>query len=420
MVAYLCDLRTGHLLATASMMNPQVTFGDDLMSRISYATEETDGLARLHEAVIEGLNQLARDAAAQAGLHATEIVDMVIVGNSVMHHTILNLQPKFLGLAPFVPATRDAVDIPAWELGLEAVNSGARVHFLPLEAGFVGADNVGVILAEAPHKQDEIVLIVDVGTNGEILLGNRERLLCASSPSGPALEGAQILHGMRAAPGAIERVRIDPVTLNARFKVIGREEWSDEAAAEEVGALGICGSGIIEAVVELWRAGIIDDTGKWNKTLGHPRLIRHNDIPAYVLAQPEQTSLGQAVLVSLADVRAIQLAKAALYTGVQVLMRHRRVEKLDRVVLTGAFGSYIDPEYAMTLGMIPVCDLNRVSAVGNAAGDGARIALLNKTRRAEAANVARFVEHVTMPYEVDFQDMFLKALQFPDRSDENR
>jgi uncharacterized 2Fe-2S/4Fe-4S cluster protein (DUF4445 family) len=417
MVAYLCDLRTGHLLATASMMNPQVTYGDDLMSRISYATEETGGLARLHGAVIEGLNDLARDAAAQAGLRATDIVDMVIVANSVMHHFILNLQPKYLGLAPFVPATYDAIDIPARELALDAVNPGARAHFLPLEAGFVGADNVGVILAESPHKHDEIVLVVDVGTNGEILLGNRERLLCASSPSGPALEGAQILHGMRAAPGAIERVRIDPVTLNARFKVIGRDVWSDELPSEEGKALGICGSGIIEAVVELWRAGIIDNSGKWNKTLEHPRLVRHDDIPAYVLAWPEQTSLGQAVLVSLADVRAIQLAKAALYTGVRVLMRYCQVEKIDRIVLTGAFGSYIDPEYAMTLGMIPECDLNNVTVVGNAAGDGARIALLNKTRRKEASNVARWVEHVTMPYETDFQDMFLNALQFPDQGD---
>lgn len=417
MAAYLCDLRTGEVLATASMMNPQVTYGDDLMSRISYAMEEEGGLERLHRSIIAGLNSLAQDAAGQAGLDPADIVDVVIVANSVMHHIILNIHPQHLGLAPFVPATYNPVDIPARELGLDAVNAGTRIYFPPLEAGFVGADNVGVILAEEPHKQDEIVLIIDVGTNGELLLGNRDRLLCASSPTGPALEGAQILYGMRAAPGAIERVRIDPATLEARFKVIGQETWSDELPPEAVGARGICGSGIIEAVAELWKAGVIEDSGNWNKSLEHPRLIIHNDVPAYILAWPEQTTLDEAVLVSLADVRAIQLAKAALYTGARVLMRHRGVDRVDRVILAGAFGSYIDPEHTMTIGMIPDCNLDNVYAVGNAAGDGARVVLLNKTRRAEAADIARWVEHVTMPYETDFQDIFLKALNFPNKVD---
>ena len=414
---YLCDLRTGEVLATESLMNPQVTFGEDLMSRVSYAIEEPEGLARLNAAIIDGLNDLARRAAAQLGGDAEEIVDLVLVGNSAIHHLLLGFDPRYLGLAPFVPAVDSAVDVRARDLGLQAVNPGAYVHLLPLEAGFVGADNVGVLLAEEPHKQDEIILIIDVGTNGEILLGNRERLLCASSPTGPALEGAQITFGQRAARGAIERVRIDPQTLEACFKVIGHEAWSDVLADEEIGARGICGSGIIEAVAELWKAGVVEDSGRWNYALEHPRLTEYDGFPAYVLARREQTAIDGAILVTLADVRAIQLAKAALYTGARILMRYRGVQKVDRIVLAGAFGSYIDPLRAMTIGLIPDCDLSKVSAVGNAAGDGARIALLNQARRQEAGEIARWVEHVTMPLEGDFQDIFMQALSFPNASD---
>lgn len=415
--AYLCNLRTGRVLATESMMNPQVPYGDDIMARISYAMEERDGLERLHRAIIEALNDLASRAADAAGIEPGEIVDAVFVGNSTMHHILLGFHPRYLGLAPFVAAVHSPLNVRARDLGLHALNPGARVHLLPLEAGFVGADNMGVVLAEEPYKQDDIVLVIDVGTNGEILLGNRERLLCASSPTGPALEGAQILFGMRAAPGAIERVRIDPATLEARFKVIGEEQWSDEMPPERIGARGICGSGIIEAIAELWKAGIVDNSGRWHDSLAHPRLVTHNGLPAYVLAWPDQTAIADAILVSIADVRAIQLAKAALYTGVRILMGYRGVERVDRIILAGAFGSYIDPERAMTIGLIPDCDLSRVYAVGNAAGDGARIALLNKARRAEAAQVARWIEHVTMPLEGDFQEIFMNALAFPNGID---
>ncbi|MDQ1301808.1 MAG: hypothetical protein QG637_1730, partial [Chloroflexota bacterium] len=228
LAAYLCDLRTGALLATASAVNPQVSYGDDIMSRISYAVEQPGGRDRLHAAIIAALNDLAADAAQRAGLGPTDIVDMTLVGNSVMHHLALGLDPGPLGASPFVPSAKDPVDLRAADLGLK-LNPGARLHVLPLEAGYVGADNVGVILAEAPHRQDEVVLIIDVGTNGELLLGNRHKLLCASSPTGPALEGAQITHGMRAAPGAIARVRIAPETLDVRFKVIGCDEWSESA-----------------------------------------------------------------------------------------------------------------------------------------------------------------------------------------------
>ncbi len=417
LAVYLCDLLTGQLLATASAMNPQVPYGDDIMSRISYASDEPDGLARLHGLLIEALDELARQAAEEAGLEPEDIVDLVLVGNSVMHHLALELHPGSLGQAPFAPAVHSALDLRSRDLGLRAINPGAHVHVLPLEAGFVGADNVGVLLAEEPHRQDEIVLVIDVGTNGEILLGNRERLLCASSPTGPALEGAHITFGMRAAPGAIERVRIDPATLEARFKVISRDAWSDEAPRQNLGARGICGSGIVEAVAELWKAGVVDTSGRWTRDMTHPRLVEHDGRPGYVLAWPEQTALDGPVIITIADVRAIQLAKAALYTGVKLLMRYRGVERVDRILLAGAFGSYLSPEHAMTIGLIPDCDLARVHAVGNAAGEGAVLALLDRERRAEAARVARWVEHVTMPLESDFQEIFMSALPFPNGAD---
>ncbi len=429
LAAYLCDLRTGELLATAAAVNPQVSYGDDIMARISYATEQPGGLARLHGVIIAALNDLAANAAHQAGLLPTDIVDMTLVGNSVMHHLALGLDPEPLGAAPFTPTTKAPLDLRAADLGL-ALNPGTRLHVLPLEAGYVGADNVGVILAEEPHRQDEVMLIIDVGTNGELLLGNRDKLFCASSPTGPALEGAQITHGMRAAPGAIERVRIDPETLDVRFKVIGCAEWvephvnkaADRPSARSdlqpsrtaLLAAGICGSGIIEAVSEMYAAGIIEANGRFNRRLSSPRhTTTAEGIPAFILAWPEQTAGGAAIVVSQTDVRAIQLAKAALYVGAQVLLREFGAQTVTRVALAGAFGSVIDPYHAMRIGMIPRCDLSRVMAVGNAAGDGARIALLDRAKRREAAEVARRVRHVATPLEGDFQRLFMAALAFP-------
>ncbi len=417
LAAYLCDLRTGELLSTTSAMNPQVTYGDDIMSRISYAVETPGGLAQLQACVVQAINDLGSQAALESGAQAEDIVDCVLVGNSVMHHLVLKIDPSSLGHLPFVPAAGGSLDLRAADLGL-AFNPAARVHILPLEAGYVGADNVGVILAEEPHHQDEIMLIVDVGTNGEILLGSRKRLLCTSSPTGPAFEGAQITHGMRAATGAIERVRVDAASGEVRFKVIGSELWSDQQPAEKVRARGICGSGILEAVAELFSAGIIQANGRLNPDYASPRLKRAaNGQVAYELATPAQTVNGESILLTQADVRAVQLAKGALYTGAQFLMRELGVQQVDRIVLAGAFGSLLDRQRAMTIGMIPDCDLEKVQAVGNAAGDGARIALLNKAKRKEAAEVAVWVEHVTTPLEGEFQRKFVAALAFPHASE---
>lgn len=452
---HLCDMLTGTVVATVSQMNPQVAYGEDLMSRVSYCDTHPDGLSTLHDAIIGALNGLAEEAALEAGATPDAITDVVLVGNSVMHHILLNIPPKQLGQSPFGPAISDAIDIKARELGLKLA-PGAQAHVLPLEAGHVGADNVGVIIADEPHRApaDEIWLILDVGTNGELLLGNSQGLYSASSPTGPAFEGAQIRHGMRAAPGAIERIRVDPDTFEVNFKVIGREEWSQEWApataeavlshgkgAEEpfdaeserrqreaearrrkreallgrspILAAGICGSGIIEAVAELFMAGILTPDGRFAPEISTPRLSWQGRKAEFVIAWPHQTSTGRPVTITSDDVRAIQLGKAALYSGARLLMERLGVEKVDRVLLAGAFGSYIDPKHAMVIGMIPDCELARVVAVGNSAGDGARIALLDRSQREEARRLARWTNYIGIALEPRFQDAFVEAIPMP-------
>ncbi len=422
---HLCDLRTGAILGTESLMNPQVTYGEDLMSRVSFAMGNTSGLDKMHTAIIEALNSLAARATRHAGLQMRDIHDAVFVGNTTMIHILLGINPQELGGAPFALANRDAMDVKARELGLR-FHPGAYIHILPAEAGHVGADNVGVLLAEEPHRQDEMTLLVDVGTNAEIVLGNRARLVSASSPTGPAFEGAQISFGMRAAPGAIERVRIDPQTWVGRFRVIGEERWSDAwqtgpdalvTAQPQHLAAGICGSGIIEAVAEMVLAGIILGDGRFNPDRPHERVIWQGKKGAYVLATGDQTTTGQPILVTQDDVRAIQLAKAALYAGSKLLMNRMGVAQVERITLAGAFGSYIDPKYAMLLGLIPDCPLEKVAAVGNAAGDGARIALLNRDKRAEAQAVARWITYVETAVDPEFQNEFVAAIYIPHATD---
>jgi len=417
--AHLCDLRTGAVRATESAMNPQVRFGEDLMSRVSYVMMHPDGVAKMHRAIIAALNDLVRKAASAAGLSTDDILDLVMVGNPVMHHLFLGIDPVELGGAPFALAVNTAIDLKARDLGLK-LNACARLHVLPCIAGHVGADNVAVQLAEAPHQQDEKMLIVDVGTNAEIVLGDRTQVLCASSPTGPAFEGAQITHGQRAAPGAIERVRIDPITLEPRFKVIGYDDWIEPGQVIDGSkATGICGSGIIEAIAELFLAGIIDRDGRFNEAAPErsPRVRFTGRTGEYVLADAEQTATGHPIVVTQSDVRAIQLGKAALYAGAKLLMEARGVTTVDRVVLAGAFGSYIDPKHAMILGLIPDCELSRVVAVGNAAGDGARIALLNKEMRLEAARIAQNARHVQTAVAANFQAEFVGAIAIPHATD---
>ena len=414
MSAHLCDMVTGAVLASTGSMNPQIRFGEDLMSRVSYGIMNPGGAANMTKAVIDGVQGLIDGAAAAAGLDVADVVEMVLVGNPVMHHLLIGVDPVELGGAPFALAVDQALDVPAHDLGVR-VNAGARAYLLPCIAGHVGADAAAVVLAEAPQKSDLMTLIVDVGTNAEIIVGNADRLLAASSPTGPAFEGAQISSGQRAAPGAIERVRIDRSTLEPRFAVIGSDLWSDspdfDAAIVQSGVTGICGSGIIEVIAEMYLAGIVTADGviDGSKAAINPRIEADGRTFRYRVTDT--------VAVTQNDIRAIQLAKAALYAGFRLLMEKINIRKIDRVVLAGAFGTHIDPKYAMVLGMIPDCLLDHVRAAGNAAGTGARMALLNQAARREIEAVVRRIEKIETAVEPSFQDHFVKAMAIPHKSD---
>ena len=412
--AYLCGLSTGDVIATDSMMNPQVAYGEDVIARINYSMTHKDGLEVMNQAIVKGINKLAGRAAAQAGIKRSAIVDMAVVGNTCMHHIFLGLDPQYLGQSPFPPSLHRSLDIKARDLGLR-ISPGAYVHVLPIEAGFVGADNVGVLIAEEPYNRDDMVLIVDIGTNGELLMGNRDRLVSASCATGPAFEGAEIRYGMRAAPGAIEKIRIDPDTREVRFKVIGKEDWNTEL--EEVGASGICGSGIIDAVAQLLVAGVINHTGRFNTDLDTPRLQETDGKPEFVIAWAKETSIGQDIVVCQQDVRNIQLGKGAMYAGAKLMMSRLGLDKLDKIILAGAFGSYIDKESAAIIGMFPDCAQKNIYAVGNAAGDGARIALLNVDKRVEADQKAQEVEYLELTVVPDFEEVFTQAMWFPHMKD---
>jgi uncharacterized 2Fe-2S/4Fe-4S cluster protein (DUF4445 family) len=409
---YLTDLNTGAVLATESMMNPQVRYGEDVMSRITYCMlNEEAGLKELQQTIIEGLNTIAKQAAHKAGHTAEDISEMTLVGNTAMHHILLGINPEYMGVAPFTPALHESVDIKADRFGIEILPAG-NIHVLPIEAGFVGADNVGCLIADEPHKRKEITLLIDIGTNGELILGNKEKLISCSCATGPALEGAQIEFGMRAAPGAIERVKIDTVTLEPIYKVIGSEHWSN--GEMNMQAKGICGSAIIDVIAEMFKAGILKKNGQINMELQTPRLRKGDKgINEYVLAWKHETSIDQDIVVNQKDVRAIQLAKGALYSGCQIMTRRLGVQTFDRLAVAGAFGSHIDKIAAMIIGMFPDCDLKKVKYIGNAAGDGARIALLNVDKRKEANVIARQVEYVELALEEDFNDRFGEAMQFP-------
>jgi uncharacterized 2Fe-2S/4Fe-4S cluster protein (DUF4445 family) len=413
---YLCNLRTGEMLAAESEMNPQIVYGEDVMSRIQYAIEYPDGLEKLHKAIIATLNKLLKQAAKTGEIETNEILEMVLVGNSTMHHVLLNLHPKDLGLAPFVPAIHQSVDIKARELGLE-INPSGNIHMLPTIASFVGADTSAMILAEEPHKQDENWLLIDVGTNAELILGNRNRLVCTSTPTGPALEGAHVEYGMRAAPGAMERVQIDEVTLEPKYKVIAVDGWNTDHAEFTGQVKGICGSAIIDAVAEIFRVGIVDSRGKFNKQQSTKRVRQGESGWEYVIAWAEETSIGSDIPITQQDVRQIQLAKAALFTAARTLLKRSNLQNPDKVILAGGFGSFIDKEKAMLIGLIPDCELKNVYAVGNAAGDGARIALLNVEKRNEIDVVTRKIERFELPTDPDFQNQFMLATSFPHMSE---
>jgi len=410
---HLLDLSTGEALATNGLMNPQIKFGEDLMSRVSYVMMNPGGEVELTTTIRAALNDLVGQLAEEAEIDRSDIFEIVLVGNPIMHHLLLGLDAVPLGGAPFALATDAAVETPASTLGLEC-RDVTRVYVLPCIAGHVGADTAGAILSERPDQSEQYQLLVDVGTNAEIVLGNKDHLLAASSPTGPAFEGAQISSGQRATVGAIERVRIDPDTLEPRFKVIGADAWSNEPEFDEqtkkITITGICGSGIIEVVAEMMIAGVISADGVVDGRLVErtDRVVANDRTFKYLLHAGEPD-----IFVTQNDIRAIQLAKAALYAGIKLLMERRGIEHVDAIRLAGAFGSHIEPKYAVTLGLVPDCDIDKVSAAGNAAGTGAVIALLSARARRTIEDLIPQITKVETATEPSFQQHFVEAMAIP-------
>ena len=419
--AHLCDLNSGEVLASAGVMNPQIRYGEDLMSRVSYVMMHPEGAELLTGAIRKAINGLFVELTSAASNQVEDILEIALVANPIMHHIVLGINPINLGTAPFALTTSDAIDTRAAEMGLNA-HPEARLYCLPCIAGHVGADAAGVILAEAPDRNEDMTLVVDVGTNAEIVLANNERLLVCSSPTGPAFEGAQISSGQRATIGAIERVQIDRDTLEPRFKCIGSELWSDEPGFTEAmsgtGVTGICGSGIIEVVAEMYLAGILSTEGAVDGALAqHTQRIQADGRTfSYVLHESSDPEVSD-VLVTQNDVRQIQLAKAALYAGIKLLMDEMGVTTVDRIRLAGAFGSHISVSHAMVLGLIPDCDLEQVTSAGNAAGAGARMALLDRNARLEIAATIAKAERIETAVADDFQAHFVGAMGLPHQSD---
>ncbi len=420
--AHLCDLATGEVLSSAGRMNPQIRYGDDLMSRVSYVMMNPGGERQLTAAVRTALSELIGELCRDAECELGDVLEIVLVGNPIMHHLIAGIDPTPLGQAPFTLATAEALVVRAEQFELPCPH--AQVYLAPCIAGHVGADTAAVILSEGPHRSPTMQLLVDVGTNAEIVVGNSDRQFAASSPTGPAFEGAQLSCGQRATAGAIERVRIDRETLEPRFKVIGCDLWSDDpgfaVAAADLGITGICGSGIIEVIAEMYLAGVIDSEGVVQGSLAErtARVLPDGRTFSYVVHEAD----GVKLMVTQNDVRAIQLAKAALRAGIELLYRHAGVDAADATTqvhdirLAGAFGSHIDPVYALVLGLVPDCPVEQVRSVGNAAGAGAVRALLSAAARSEMEHAVRQVVKIETATEADFQAEFVAAMSFPHKT----
>jgi uncharacterized 2Fe-2S/4Fe-4S cluster protein (DUF4445 family) len=402
---YLVDLETGHTLASQGQMNPQIAYGEDLIARLGYAIDSPGQAEKMQELVVSALNQMVTELCTDAGAAPSQVVEVVVVGNTAMHHLLLQLPVKQLVQAPYLPAVQHALDVKARELGLR-IAPGAYVHLLPIIAGYVGADHVAMLLASGVHQVDGVVLALDIGTNTEVCLANQGRLTSLSCASGPAFEGAHIRHGMRAAEGAIEHLRI--VDGRIEYQTIG-----------EAPAVGLCGSGILDTLAQLFQAGIVDARGRMGdhasvRDEGPARevvIVPGEEMPDSVLPR-EGRDRPLDITFTQKDVRELQLAKGAMRTGIEVLLQtHGLAEhEIDQVIIAGAFGTYIDVKSAISIGMLPRLPLERFRQVGNAAGMGAKMALLSASKRAEAQALAQRVGYVELATVPGFSQIFAQSM----------
>jgi len=403
MAGYLVDLNTGALVGVDSKMNPQIPFGEDIISRITYAMRGPEEHARLHDVLVEGVNEMLGEVCGETGARLHEVYEIVLVGNTAMHHFLMGLDPSPLARSPFTPTIRDPMDVWVSETGLKA-NPGGNVHVLPVIAGFVGADCVAGILATEVYKSDELCFLIDIGTNTEIVIGSQERMTACSCASGPAFEGAHIKDGMRAAIGAIEKAWIDPDTLELGYQTI------DHAKPK-----GLCGSGLIDVLSGMLKAGVMDTSGRIRREVEHPRVRVQGGVPEFVVAWGGESATDREIVVSQLDIRELQKGKAAMYSGASILMGKLGITTgdIEKVFLAGAFGTYIDPVSAMEIGMIPDFPPAIISQVGNAAGTGARMSLISRAAREDAARIQGKVGYVELAADPDYNQAFMDALFFP-------
>ncbi|MGB9662288.1 MAG: ASKHA domain-containing protein [Moorellaceae bacterium] len=402
---FLVNLETGVTLAGDGIMNPQIAYGEDVMSRLVYALEGEEQYERIHEAIIEGLNRLTVELVHRAGLRPEDIEEAVIVGNTAMHHLLLRLPVAQLARAPYVASVTSPVEVKARDLGL-AFGPGAYVYCMPVIAGFVGGDHVAMILGSRLDKAAQVTLGLDIGTNTEIVLKHGERMLSCSCASGPAFEGAHISQGMRAVQGAIQVVRLVNGGLEPEWETIGGSP-----------PLGLCGSGILDAVAELYRVGIIDAKGRFDRQHPRVRLPEGGGPAEFVLVPAEKSGTGKDIVITQKDINEIQLAKAAIATGTKLLLETAglRVEDVEEVVVAGAFGTHLKVTSAITIGMFPSLPEERFRQVGNAAGTGARLALLSLAERQRAEEIAGQVGYVELMLQPAFYDTFVHSLALPER-----
>ncbi|MDP6104120.1 MAG: ASKHA domain-containing protein [Gammaproteobacteria bacterium] len=406
---YVYDLQNGRLNYESSAMNPQIRYGEDLMSRVSYVMMNKGGENKLTQAVRNKVTEMLHNACEILELQLDKLLEIVVVGNPIMHHIFFGISPVELGQAPFTVATRGWLDVDAQKLGLD-LYPNTRISSLPLIAGHVGADTAAAYLSQMDIMHSQTTLLVDIGTNAEIMLAKEGKVYATSSPTGPAFEGAEISSGVRATYGAIERVRIDKETLNIRYKVIGCDFWSDEPNFElaNIKPIGICGSGIIEAIVSFAETGIIDQSGLFVDSIASDRFSKSGNTVRFLLVDQGE----QSIFIEQVDIRSIQLAKAALSAGVSILMDYLHCTNFDQILLAGAFGAHLDARYVALLDIIPTSTEDKIISVGNAAGIGASAALLDVNKRKNIIDAVENVVKIETATESKFQQYFVDAMKF--------
>ena len=405
-IGYLVNLLGGKVVATHFIENPQIIYGEDIISRISHVMKNPQTLEEIHSLAIKAVNEIILKCCEKAGIEQTDIYEAVIVGNTAMHHFFLSINPKYLALSPYVPAIGNSVNVEARELKINICPHG-NVHVLPIIAGFVGADAVGDILATKIFEAEKICLTIDIGTNTEIVLGNKDELFTTSCASGPAFEGMHITHGMKAVEGAIEKVKIDSETFEVHYETIGNTE-----------PVGICGSAMVDIVAEMLKTGLIDRTGKLNVNKSAKRFQKVNNEYVFVIAKPNETRSGTPIIVTQKDIREIQLAKAAIHTGCSILMRKRGVstDLIDKIFVAGAFGNYLNIENSIIIGLLPDVPSSKVKFVGNAAGSGAIMSLISKKEREKAKEIAKRTKYVELAIDPSFHMELAASMYLPHKN----